>query len=341
MKHIFPLTGMFVILLFFTAGVNADTIMNNHYDSAKVFSANSFPDMTHRSDVENAIETAQETETIHHFSIWPFGKKDDDDSTEFKPKSTRKAFFLSFLLPGLGEAYVGSKRGFLFAGIEIAAWWLYLTNTRKGEDMEADFHDFANLNWHFTDIVDSQGDDLDFNYWKWIQFHLREVGYPDDIDPFEHSVVDSLMEETVKKSKSSIFGHSVHNLPSKKTQQYYEMIGKYPQFVYGWEDIESLNPTIRQDEGTIKFDENIRNIKSQLRNEYEDMRYDSNQKLKAGQRGIYIMLFNRVFSAIDAARLAYHHNKKLDSDLSSVRIQFVQKHIIDNEVPMIMVTKKF
>jgi len=78
-----------------------------------------------------------------------------------------------------------------------------------------------------------------------------------------------------------------------------------------------------------------------LRNTYEDMRDDSNKKLKTGQSGIHLMLINRVLSAIDAARLAYHHNEKIDSELSMVRIRLEQKQIIDHKVPMIVVTKKF
>jgi hypothetical protein len=62
--------------------------------------------------------------------IWPFDKKDESASEDsFKPKSTRKAFFLSLLLPGLGETYVGSKRSIIFFGVEALAWWMYATNT--------------------------------------------------------------------------------------------------------------------------------------------------------------------------------------------------------------------
>ena len=76
---------------------------------------------------------------------------------------------------------------------------------------------------------------------------------------------------------------------------------------------------------------------------YEDMRDDSNVKLKAGQRGIHIMLLNRVVSAIHAARLAYRHNQRVNSELSEdpVNIYFAEKYIIDNRVPMMFVSKEF
>ncbi|MCD6308723.1 MAG: hypothetical protein J7M24_06990 [Candidatus Latescibacteria bacterium] len=310
-----------------------------------------FPDLAERTD---AGATSNETPYVGQTAapevrpaVWPFSGGDSDENTgTVKRKSSRKAFFLSFLLPGLGETYVGSKRGIINVGVEAVAWWLYLTNTRKGNDLENDFRDYANLHWHYTDDVDSNGGAIDYNYYKWLMYHFREVGFPDDVDPSDYATIDKQLESTVQKPKSSIFGHSVHNLPSTHTQQYYEMIGKYPQFVYGWEDIDDVvngvpvNPAIRDENGTINYEEALHNIKSPLRNKYENMRNDSNQKLKAGQRGIHLMILNRVFSGIQAARMAYKHNKKLDSELSSIDIRFTEKYIIDNRVPMLLISKR-
>ncbi len=71
------------------------------------------------------------------------------------------------------------------------------------------------------------------------------------------------------------------------------------------------------------------------------MRKSSNDALKAGQRGVYIMILNRVISAVHAARTAYKHNQKIDSELSNIDIKFVQKQVIDHKVPMLMISRKF
>ena len=43
-----------------------------------------------------------------------------------KPKSKGKAFFLSLLLPGLGERYVGSNtKSQIFVGTEVLLWLGY------------------------------------------------------------------------------------------------------------------------------------------------------------------------------------------------------------------------
>ena len=141
---------------------------------------------------------------------------------------------------------------------------------------------------------------------------------------------------------------SVHHYTGRKDQQDYEMVGKYPQFVYGWQDIDDvdddgnqINPGIVNTDGSINYKLDISGVISAYRTEYEGMRNDSNDKLKAGQRGLHIMMINRVISAIDAARLAYNHNKKLESELSSVQIRMVQKRINGDNVPMLTITKKF
>ncbi len=284
---------------------------------------------------------------------WPFGGGSDSGTP--KLKSTRKAFFLSFLLPGLGETYVGSKSGILFMGVEAASWWLYSSNTNKGRDLEDKFQLFADTHWHYADTVNSSGDPLDHNYWEWVQAVMTYPGMtgtltydPATLTPDDYDKINKNLEDATKRTGSITFGYSVHNLPSTNTQQYYEMIGKYPQFIYGWEDIANtelnLNPTIRNSDGSIRYEEDIDYINSNLADQYETMRDNSNKKLKAGQRGIHVMIINRVVSAVHAARMAHNHNERVNSALSEkepVQIYFAEKYIIDNRVPMMYLTKRF
>ncbi len=356
MKHFLSFEAVLVILVASLSFASADTTTKQQENITGLTFPCAFPDLSEKSEHQISLDDACETEPVLKTAVWPFSKKDETGSSEVKLKSTRKAFFLSFLLPGLGETYVGSKRGILFLGIEAFSWWVYMSNTNKGNDLEADFQRFANTHWHYTDPKDSGGADLDHNYWKWLQKRFQETNQSYDINPYDYKLINEQLKKAEQNSNSAIRGHSIHNMPSSKTQQYYEMIGKYPQFVYGWEDIDDtiyvedeegnqieklINPTIKHDDGTIKFDVAIQDIKSPMRSKYEDMRDDSNKKLKAGQRGIHYMLINRVISGIHAARLAYHHNKKLESELSRIDIYFTEKYVIDNRVPMLMFSKKF
>jgi len=319
-----------VIIVYFV--LNTSGFAESGYFMHNTESATYFPDLSEEVLAVQSPGSPEDGDIQFREALWPFGGKDDDVAAE-KPKSSRKAFFLSLLVPGLGEAYVGSKRSLVFLGIEAASWWIYFTNNREGNDIESDYEQWAGKYWHYNDTTSSSGAELNYNYWGWLQ---RKYEIPVEINPTDYAAINDWLE---KKTESGGF-ESVHNLPSTKTQQYYEMIGKYDQFVFGWEDVDNadLNPQLVDN---LLWYENTVGVLSPLRIKYMKMRGDSNDKLDAAQRGIHIMLINRVLSAIDAGRLAYKHNKKLDSDLSMIRVRIVQKRILDNNVPMLMVSKEF
>ena len=336
MKHGFQWIGLLILLVFCPSLVNAGTMVpGESYTNSIAYEGFAPETVTSPSADNHELNNAGNGEKI----AWnlPFkGKTAKEDGAPVQ-KSVRKAFFLSMLLPGLGEYYVGSKRSILFLGIEAAAWYVYVTNTNKGNDLDTQFKEFADSHWHYDDTTSSTGESLVYNYFNWFKAQLKKNNFTYDISSTDYAVIDSLTELMIGKSGIS------HSIPSSKTQQYYEMIGKYPQFVYGWEDIVANNAALRDSTGQANgnYDESVQNVISLYRTKYMSMRKESNDKLKLGQKGIDLMIFNRVVSAIDAARLAYHHNKKIDSELSMVRMSIVQKKINNHKVPMLMFTKKF
>ncbi len=84
-----------------------------------------------------------------------------------------------------------------------------------------------------------------------------------------------------------------HVLPDTKTQQYYEMIGKYNQFVAGWPDSEG-NPD-----------------QSEMRLRYMAQHHESNKNYKNADKLVQILVLNRVISAFDAAFSIHRNNKQL------------------------------
>jgi hypothetical protein len=89
-----------------------------------------------------------------------------------------------------------------------------------------------------------------------------------------------------------------HELPDTKTQQYYEMIGKYDQFMMGWKDWHRGGPDL-----TIR------------RNEYETMRHKSNEEFINASRCAMAALGNHLLSALDATWTIHRHNQKLQVHL--------------------------
>lgn len=65
----------------------------------------------------------------------------------FRPdekKSVAKAFFLSLLLPGTGEAYVGKTvYTKIFMSIELAGWGLFVANSINVNKREEDYQNYA------------------------------------------------------------------------------------------------------------------------------------------------------------------------------------------------------
>ncbi len=101
-----------------------------------------------------------------------------------------------------------------------------------------------------------------------------------------------------------------HTLPSTKTQQYYEMIGKYNQFMEGWDDWVLNGPSL-----------------TTHRNYYETLRDNSNKELIKASYCAMLVLANHVISAFDASWTVKRHNRKIESKtrmgLQKVRDEYV------------------
>lgn len=181
-------------------------------------------------------------------------------------KSPPKGLLLSLVFPGLGEIYAESwVKGLLFLGVEATAWSLYVSNHNKGEDLKDEFKAYAAEYW---------SEDRWNSWW------------------------DSLPQE-----ERELRAH--HTLPETKTQQYYEMIGKYMKFNAGWADVDQANALADT---------------SQLGLDYMHIRGQSNDKLKLATTATAIVLANHVFSALDAIWTVSRYNK---SARPEVRVRYV------------------
>ena len=181
--------------------------------------------------------------------------------TKPQPRSLLKATLFSGIVPGGGEYYNRSWiRGALFTSLEVVAWVMYKNNRDKGNEIDAEFKAYANEHWR-EDV-----------YKTWLQNYKDE--HNDDIPH-----------------------HFTHTLPETKTQQYYEMIGKYEQFLIGWDDVTDYEQV------------------SERRYYYMDRRGESNDYLVRASQIAMLTIFNRVLSIIDSAIITKNFNNKIDSDV--------------------------
>ena len=89
---------------------------------------------------------------------------------------------------------------------------------------------------------------------------------------------------------------ATHSLPETKTQQYYEMIGKYDQFRTGWDDYVAGGDPL-----------------TPHRDAYESMRHESNVEFKYASYCAMIVLANHMISAFDAGLTIRRDNQRIET----------------------------
>ncbi|GAB4295274.1 MAG: hypothetical protein Kow0098_17490 [Ignavibacteriaceae bacterium] len=152
--------------------------------------------------------------------------------TEDDRKSPFLAGLLSFLVPGAGEFYSGEylKTG-IFLALEAAVIAVAIIYDNKGDKQTESFQAFANEHWSVE------------RYAEWSLDFAQNTGRitSDEADYFlnnlytENGVDFNVLNELERAIGS---GYS-HTLPPFGEQQYYELIGKYPQYSSGWDDFNS------------------------------------------------------------------------------------------------------
>ncbi len=250
----------------------------------------------------NELSIKQEMAKLEYASYQGSQEQRDEamsgDIYEFKEKSTKKAFIYSLFIPGAGEYYAesGIKTG-IFLGLEAAFWIGYFSYHSKGQDKESQFMAYADQYWDKNGYIEFLGDSCNVN------------SPTSDLEPCVYGDNDT--------------SYWTHHLPDTKNQEYYEMIGKYDQFVYGWEDTQYPSNAI-----------------SDLRETYMDMRYDANKLFDKAKYAVMGVLANHLLSAFDAAYTAKRYNQKADRFAEiNFKIRMIERE--DELIPKALVTLKF
>ncbi len=171
-------------------------------------------------------------------------------------------FFKSLILPGWGQISEGHYiRAGSFIAAEIAAISGYRILYTDGEQMEADYKDYADEHWSFLAWI-ANGTDPDGDVacnGRFIRTH--EMPY---------SVIDGTP------------------LPYRD-HHYYENIGKYPEFICGWDDFSQSYITPTDWEYTPNM------------YEYVQMRSSSNKSYRQSRVALQLLMANHILSALEAA----------------------------------------
>ena len=205
-------------------------------------------------------------------------------------KSPFLAGVLSLVLPGAGEFYSGNYlKAAIFLAVEAAVITTALIYDNKGDDQTDKFQKFADENWSVV------------KYAQWLNATQSDVDIyinPDEsLPPWER----------VNLTELNAAEHGSHKLPPHGEQQYYELIGKYHQYIPGWpggNDI--INPP-------------------QIMLNYSGMRGKANDYYNVASVAVIGIYVNHFLSALDAVWTAAQHNKSLALKMRIEEVRFADR----------------
>lgn len=238
-----------------------------------------------------------------------------------KYKSPARAFLYSLAVPGLGQYYYGSKiKPVIFLGIEVFGWVQALKYHGNGEDLTDEYEIFNHQHW----LRDRYEEYLIGNY---------DTDRPDTIP-----------------DSAAAWPELVETLPETRTQQYYEMTGKYDQFAWGWDDAVHPNGNTwndyRQQNDYPPRVEGAADVPiSENRQIYEDMRDAANDEYSTSLRYVFVIMANHLVSAFEAYFTTKRHNNALRYEQEfAQRVNFdatVKSYHTWKDTPYLSFTYKF
>jgi hypothetical protein len=287
----------------------------------------------------------------------------------YQRKSPAKAFFLSLVLPGLGELYTGHAiRGAAFLAVEGTAWGLWSNFHGNGQDWEKKYIDYQAAHWNFERydayrhaVWDRVGQIT--NFW--------DVGRP-----LSSRQQDSLTVLVGAHHYDDCCGQT---MPAEDDRL--EMIGKYYAFSYGWDDATVYNNSTKllstefpdprpahngvwgldkqdwisvlggvlvtpvYDDSTFVFQvPNLNLVTSVNREEYMTMRQKANNSYSNAEKMVTVILFNHIISAIHAARLASSMNSSgggAGVQPTNTSLRMALQRTDRDMVPMLVLWRRF
>ncbi len=205
---------------------------------------------------------------------------------------------MSLVVPGAGEFYAENYwKSVLFLAVEVGAWAVAYHFDKKGDRQTDYFQGFANQHWSVVQYATYTIQNL-------IPADQRQA-YADRIiipgtenrPPWERVNWDAL-----NQMEREIGGFYSHTLPRYGEQQYFELIGKYPQFNQGWDD---ANLSLPADYFVIKA-----NLTADYLY-YSGERGKANNYYRNASTSVTVAVVNHVLSAIDAAWSASSYNRAI------------------------------
>jgi hypothetical protein len=280
----------------------------------------------------------------------------------YQKKSARLAVVMSAILPGAGSVYVSPKRwvGYIFPIIEGALLYGYISYRQDATDQERAYEKYVNeeiitLTDPISGNIIYEGTRYNREFQDLVQTFVSDVNTGDIYD----------CDDNESGGQNYFF-----RLDEKNSQHFYEDVGKYNKYIYGWVDWYEkyayngqgnlndgysdpiinwssdandanhtiLNYTLQPYEGNEE--DQYQGLNTPMRAKYIQMRRDAQEKYDSSNLFIYGMLLNRVVSAVDAGLAVKKYNKNYISQ-NNFQFNYAATTKNDRFTPMVFLTQRF
>jgi len=241
------------------------------------------------------------------------------DEVKGSYKSPKKAMFMSLLLPGSGQMYVGGQsryvRGTFYLAEEIALIsGLYYHSIYKYNEQEKKYKDFAKANFSVSRYEKAMND----IYNPMHQDNLKNLYGAEREDYCKAFFYGNNAESCVKYFGVNAGEKPNDNTPLYNSSMYYRVIAN-ENFMLGWKDVKpNGNVEANLNQETPAY---IKLGTSANYDEYVAMRKKANNLADRQAIFLGVIILNHIVSAIDAALSASAHN----SSLYEERISFLDR----------------
>ncbi len=258
----------------------------------------------------SSLSFAQEKEQIELTGELAFDSKisfdetnsfDNGNDLDFERKSPLSSALLSAAIPGAGQFYNNDYlKAALFLAVEVGAVAAAIIYNQKGDDKTEEFENYANENWSVE------------RYARWTIQNAQNINPNVNVDNYNVFNGNNVNWDELNRLEGDIGDYYSHRLAPLGDQQYYEMIGKYPQFNPGWSEFgdDPNKPFYYGDPLTSQF------------LFYAGERGDANDYYDISSTSVTLVVANHILSAIEAAWTSSRINKNLGVELKMGRIKF-------------------
>ena len=258
------------------------------------------------------------------------------DEMKGQYRSPRKALFMSLVIPGSGQFYVGGSkftyaRGVIYLALEAGLWAGWYYNTVYKYDKQVDkYKKFANEHYSigryenamydlFTSLDDAAQDSRFVERYMSSRQSFCEALYGTSNNRGCYSGRQLPYEKETDHKRA--FGDNPQKWGKERKNGFYEASEVYQiiggaTYVLGWDDVDSV-ATVDALGLEDPNSEIVSLGQSSNRNKYRSMRDEANELADMQAWFIGGLILNHLVSAVDAAFTAHSHNKSLyEEDLS-------------------------